>query len=114
MDKSSSSLQEEIWKLNDELASVEKHTKPEYVVGRRTGRWHKVLSTFADCGAEAVAFWCSTYAASSARVRFAVYIPDDLHQGGICKPCLGKISPYRHSRAIAGGRLLHAPTMNAQ
>ena len=79
-------LRAEITTLNEKLVKVAKHANPTFVINRRTGRWHQILSTFADFGVEAMAYCGYSYALPTARVRFATTMPDDIYQEDIGKP----------------------------
>ena len=84
--------------LTVRLHTVERHVKPEFVVGRKTKIWHKVLTAFADAGVESIAYCGSKYALSSARCRFEAEIPDDIPREDICQPCLSEVWATRPAK----------------
>ena len=91
IDKATDGMDAEVKSLSDRLLSVERHVKPDYVVNRKTKRWHKVLTTFANAGVEAIAYGGYKYAVSSARCRFETEIPEDVPREDICQPCLSEV-----------------------
>ena len=95
VDKTSTGLDADIQGLNDRLNKVERNAIPTYVVNRRTKRWHKILTTFADAGCCAIAYCGFKYAAPTARCRFETDVPNDIPSGDICGPCLGEIKSAR-------------------
>ena len=90
VEKATIGLNNEIATLNNKLVAVEKHAKPTFVINARTGRWHRILVTFADAGVEAIAYCGYAYAKPSARCRFTSEMPDDTKGEDICKTCLGE------------------------
>ena len=90
VEKATNGLNMELATLNDKLVAVEKHAKPTFVVNARTGRWHRILVTFADAGVEAIAYCGDADAKPSARCRFTSEMPAETKREDICKTCLGE------------------------
>ena len=95
IDKTAGDMEAEVRTLSERLRTVERHARPEYVVNRRTGRWHKILTSFADAGGEAIAYCGYKFAAASARCRFEIEVPDDIPKEDVCVPCLGEARATR-------------------
>lgn len=86
--KATADLSREVQTLNEKLALVEARAIPSYVINRKTNRWHRILTSFAETGNDAVAFCGFAYARSTARCKFASCIPSSVDDENLCKSCL--------------------------
>jgi len=74
--------------LTDKIMKVERKAAPEYVVNRNTRKLHKILSSYADAGSEALTYCGFAFAKPGAATRFETEIPVNTKWEEVCSTCL--------------------------
>ena len=88
-------MQAELQTLQDKLMIVERKAAPDYVINRNTGKWHRVLASYADAGTEAIAYCGFAFAKASCSTRFESSVPADIGWKFICSTCLPELRAAR-------------------
>ena len=88
-------MQKDLDSLTSKIRDVERQAVPDYVVNRNTGRWHRILASYANAGSEAIAFCGYKFGKSGASTRFEKDIPEDLSWKDICGTCLPEVRAAR-------------------
>ena len=84
-------MKAELHTLNDKICKIERKAAPDYVINRNTKKIHRILSSYADAGSEAIAVCGFAYARPGALTRFDSVIPHDAKWEDICSTCLPEV-----------------------
>ena len=88
-------MQKDLDALTCKIRDVERQAVPDYVVNRNTGRWHRILASYANAGSEAIAFCGYKFGKAGAATRFEKDMPEDLSWKDICGTCLPEVRAAR-------------------
>ena len=77
--------------LNDKISPVESRATPDDVINRNTRKIHRILSSYADAGQEAIANCGFAYAKPGDSTKFVSEIPEGTTWDEVCSTCLPEV-----------------------
>ena len=85
--------------MSDKIMKVERKAAPEYVANRNTKKCHRIWSSYADAGSEALTYCGFAFAKPGAATRFETEIPADTKWEEVCSTCLPELrASLKHKR----------------
>ena len=84
-------MRDELRALNDKISPVESRAIPDYVINRNTRKVHRILSSYADAGQEAISNCGFAYAKPGTSTKFVSEIPEGTTRDEVCSTCLPEV-----------------------
>ena len=84
-------MKAELQTPTDKICKFERKAAPVYVLNSNTKEIHRILSSYADAGSEAIAVCGFAYARPGALTRFESVIPHEAKWEDVCSTCLPEV-----------------------